>query len=422
MKRERLAQRRKDVGLSQERLAEAVGVDRSTVVRWESGSSEPQPWHRPHLAEALGVSVDELAALLLRRPTRAEVGDTEGEDDKQGGDMLRRDVLARSVGLSTVVAAAPLVKILLAQERRSSNGTTPTSVAAFSREVRDAKTAYQASRYNDVFARLAKLLPRLDAACRDTSTEAHSLLRGLAAHAYHVASSVLLKLGDLPMALIAAERCAQHAAASGDPVTSGTSARIMTHVLMSTGQGNRAVEFAQSAARDIERDTNLAGDDAIAVYGALLLRAAIGAARTDDRSTAKSLMAEASAAAHRLGRDGNERWTGFGPTNVDQHQVTIALALGDAGTAIEYARRICVDKIDLTERKACLFVDVAQAYAQWGRRGQSLMALRAAYAVAPEEVRSRPAVHRVVQDLAALARGHLSAQVNDFARLAGVPL
>src|SRR5947207_1337399 len=63
-KRHRLAQRRKAVGLSQEALAEVVGVDRSTVVRWERADTEPQPWHRPRLARALKVSVEELAALL----------------------------------------------------------------------------------------------------------------------------------------------------------------------------------------------------------------------------------------------------------------------------------------------------------------------------------------------------------------------
>jgi transcriptional regulator with XRE-family HTH domain len=63
-RRRRLAERRKAVGLSQESLAEQVGVDRSTVVRWERGDTGPQPWHRPKLADALRVSVDELAQML----------------------------------------------------------------------------------------------------------------------------------------------------------------------------------------------------------------------------------------------------------------------------------------------------------------------------------------------------------------------
>src|SRR5690348_8971040 len=58
-RRHRLAQRRKTIGLSQERLAEVMRVDRSTVVRWERADTEPQPWHRPRLAAALKVSVEE---------------------------------------------------------------------------------------------------------------------------------------------------------------------------------------------------------------------------------------------------------------------------------------------------------------------------------------------------------------------------
>lgn len=64
VKRIHLSQRRRMVGLSQEKLAEIVGVDRSTVVRWEAASTEPQPWHRPKVASALKVSIEELAGLL----------------------------------------------------------------------------------------------------------------------------------------------------------------------------------------------------------------------------------------------------------------------------------------------------------------------------------------------------------------------
>jgi transcriptional regulator with XRE-family HTH domain len=64
-KRERLAERRKAMGLSQERLAEAVGVDTSTVARWERGETEPQAVHRPPLAEALRVSVEAVGELLI---------------------------------------------------------------------------------------------------------------------------------------------------------------------------------------------------------------------------------------------------------------------------------------------------------------------------------------------------------------------
>lgn len=63
-KRHRLVNARKEAGFSQERLAEIIGVERSTVVRWERGETCPQPWARPKLARALEISNQALAALL----------------------------------------------------------------------------------------------------------------------------------------------------------------------------------------------------------------------------------------------------------------------------------------------------------------------------------------------------------------------
>ena len=63
-RRVRLAQRRKSVGCSQEQLADRLGIDRSTVARWEAGDTEPQPWLRPKLARILQVSLDHLDTLL----------------------------------------------------------------------------------------------------------------------------------------------------------------------------------------------------------------------------------------------------------------------------------------------------------------------------------------------------------------------
>jgi tetratricopeptide (TPR) repeat protein/transcriptional regulator with XRE-family HTH domain len=63
-KRERLAQRRKALGLTQEDLAGLLGVQRSTVVRWERGGATPLPFIRPKLARALRVPASRLAELL----------------------------------------------------------------------------------------------------------------------------------------------------------------------------------------------------------------------------------------------------------------------------------------------------------------------------------------------------------------------
>lgn len=63
-KRNRLAERRKALGLTQEALAGLLEVDRSTVARWEHGEASPLPWIRPKLSKALRVSADRLEELL----------------------------------------------------------------------------------------------------------------------------------------------------------------------------------------------------------------------------------------------------------------------------------------------------------------------------------------------------------------------
>ncbi|WP_431873931.1 helix-turn-helix transcriptional regulator [Amycolatopsis sacchari] len=69
-----LANRRVIAGYTQERLAEALGVDRSTIGRWERGEQLPQPWQRPDLACTLGVTLEQLDG-LLRPPRTIPAGD-----------------------------------------------------------------------------------------------------------------------------------------------------------------------------------------------------------------------------------------------------------------------------------------------------------------------------------------------------------
>ena len=49
-------------GLTQEQLAEAVGVSRQTVAKWESGETSPDLEHAASLAEALGTTLDALVS------------------------------------------------------------------------------------------------------------------------------------------------------------------------------------------------------------------------------------------------------------------------------------------------------------------------------------------------------------------------
>ncbi|WNV90241.1 helix-turn-helix transcriptional regulator [Umezawaea sp. Da 62-37] len=63
-RREAFASRREVMGFTQESFATAVGVEFSTVGRWERGVLTPQPWRRPRIAKALAVSLDDLDVML----------------------------------------------------------------------------------------------------------------------------------------------------------------------------------------------------------------------------------------------------------------------------------------------------------------------------------------------------------------------
>ena len=57
---ENLYRLRREKGLSQEQLAELIGVSRQTVSKWETGTSTPELEKLILLSECFGISVDDL--------------------------------------------------------------------------------------------------------------------------------------------------------------------------------------------------------------------------------------------------------------------------------------------------------------------------------------------------------------------------
>ena len=56
----KIREQRQLLGLSQEELAKILGVERSTVTKWENGDSKPRANMLVKLANVLGCSVDVL--------------------------------------------------------------------------------------------------------------------------------------------------------------------------------------------------------------------------------------------------------------------------------------------------------------------------------------------------------------------------
>lgn len=131
--RRRLAQRRETLGYTQLTLAKRLRVQRSTVVRWETGSTVPQPWVRPTLAAALGITPEQLDSLL------ADAGPaTEGDQadavaisflSPENDDMKRREML-RIVTMASAVFAVPPIDESIEVERSAFAGDRPGRVDA----------------------------------------------------------------------------------------------------------------------------------------------------------------------------------------------------------------------------------------------------------------------------------------------------
>jgi hypothetical protein len=296
----------------------------------------------------------------------------------------------------------------------------PPDVPSLAAAVARAKRDYQACRYSTVAKSLPALISRSQAMCATLDGQARRQAWTLSAEAHHVAASILLKAGDQGLGWLAADRSLQAARASEDPVSLASSARIITHALMKGKHYKAATDTASTFAARFDQDVAAHDPMSLSVYGSLLLRGAAAAAQQDDRHRAYELLGEAEDAAGRVGSDHNLRWTAFGPVNASLHRVSIALTLGDAGTAIDVARTVDLDKIDVTERKASFLMDTARAFLQCGRHERAYLALRAAEKIAPEEITGRPSAHRLVRDLVTTAPPSIQRQAEDFARHIGV--
>ncbi|MEV0675853.1 helix-turn-helix transcriptional regulator [Actinosynnema sp. NPDC050436] len=91
-RRDAFAARREQMGYTQESFGAAVGVEFSTVGRWERGDLTPQPYRRRRIAKALDMSLDELGALLAP-PRQTSTVAVVPADLAEADDMNRRDLL-----------------------------------------------------------------------------------------------------------------------------------------------------------------------------------------------------------------------------------------------------------------------------------------------------------------------------------------
>jgi transcriptional regulator with XRE-family HTH domain len=390
---QRVAFYRRRRGLTQVALADLVGRTLSWVEKVENGRA---PLDRisvvRDLARALDISLHDLLP--------DDVADLQPGGHAQSVPALRDLVLSYR-------AVNPRLALL--------DRNVP---AASSDELRtmadDVWTAFQDSRFGYVVMRLNQVLPIAYVASqqRGTRLDANRCLALL----YQAAATVLVKLGDLDLARLCADRGDIAAQDAGDRVTLTSLQRSIAHTLLSNGQYSEAVTLVRDGVIEASNPTDPAG---LSVTGTLMLVGATASARAGERAEATTFLRHADQLASQLGRDGNEIWTSFGPTNVAIHRVTVAAELGDVRQAIELGSALDVTALP-RERRVRHQLEVARALSRGGRRDESLAALLSAEQGAPEQVRRHFLTHELVHawmrttkarpnpDLVALARrlGH----------------
>jgi hypothetical protein len=269
---------------------------------------------------------------------------------------------------------------------------------------------FQASRYQALAARLPGLLAAIDGTAEPS----------VAAELYNTAVHVCIKLKVTGLDWLAADRALAAARQADDPAVSASVTRNMVTLLRGADRYDTAQHLALEAADRLPLSGSAASARHLSLYGALLCNAGYAAAQAGDRSQCAELLGEADTAAARLGGDRNEHWTAFGPTEVLLHRISAAWRLGDAGTAIEYARKIRVGTIRLPERQARYWIDVARAFDQWGKPTNCYRALRIAETVAPEEVRAQPKARALARDLLAAPSSPALSGLRELATRLGV--
>jgi hypothetical protein len=204
----------------------------------------------------------------------------------------------------------------------------PASLPVLRRRLDRAWAAFQSSRYSMLGSQLPRLLTATQHAVKELDGDGRLQACGLLAEAYQLAAAMLLKLGDSNSAWVAADRGVLAAEQAEDRSVVASAARILAYAFIDARHFGKAKDLTVAAAGALEADLS-SSPAQLSLYGALLQKGAMAAAYQGDRITSRALLGEADTIARRLGGDANHWFTAFGPTNVNVHRVSAAVALGD---------------------------------------------------------------------------------------------
>lgn len=291
------------------------------------------------------------------------------------------------------------------------------SVARLAGELeRVTRTRCQA-RYADAAAALARLIGGLEGAVRAHGGDEQLRAHGLLARAYGLAAAALVRYGEHDAAWIAADRATREAERAESPAEWTLAAYRLTHAFLGAGRLPEAMATADRAIDRASREYR--GPGVRALTGALLLPVAIAAARAGDRGRAFEAMRDATALAGEPMSADLRLATQFGVTNVQLHEVSVAVELGDAGDALRFAERVSGDGVSIS-RYSRHFIDVAQAHSYRRDDSGMLVVLATAERLAPEQLGHSALVRDLLHQALRRERRRTNPELHRLAEHVGV--
>jgi transcriptional regulator with XRE-family HTH domain len=374
---ERIAFHRRRRGYTQQVLAGLVGRSTDWLAKVETGRRKPPRIDMlTELARVLRVPLGELIGLPVLM-----------EDDREQDDVPAvRDALMSPRRLS---------RLLFGPEPEAQL-PSPGPTAQLAEQVWN---DYQGGRLGKVIAMLPALLQtalELEDRAAQSAGDSRDCW-AVSARVHHLAATTLAKIGESDISWLAAERAMRAADESGDSLVLASAARSGTHALLANGRYDDAMELGETTAGWMSARVDDSDPVALSLLGMTHLRAAIAAARHQDRRTATSLLNRAEALAGQLGSDENYWQSSFGPTNVVLHRLSAELDLDNISYVVARGQ-IDVDHMP-PERGVSYRIDYARALSLAGRGDDAFVELRAAERTSPQLVRNNPRVRDTLRDV-----------------------
>ncbi len=390
--------------LSLVRAGKLVGYSASTLSRIETGQRKlTDVTQLRRFADALGIpphlfGLTSLAAGAAPLPSAPAPTTVSGTPREGGDDPVRRrelltglvsvtgtallGVTAQPYGAHAAQSARPLHLLLIDGPSRA---LPPAGLQVLRSRLAAARATFQACRYSELAGMLPDVIATAQTSLDEATGQQHDQVAALLSDAYSLASNLCSKLHDDALAWVTAERARSAAHASGDPASIAEAARMTSIAMRRHGHHDTATTLLTSTALGLGAESGKPAPALLATYGSLLCTAAYTAAQHGNRHHALELITEAETAATRLGGD-RAPHTPFSPTNVTIYQIGVHTAFGDAGTALDHARKIDLRSVPTPERQARFCVDTARAWHRFGSPANCFQALRVAGRCAPEEL------------------------------------